>query len=339
MTVTTSPTHPVVGDTVSIVVKRTVGGTSVTVTDPEIKLTITPEGSGLETGVMRELDGSPAQSFTPDVVGTYALQAVDFVERGAPMAFDGGPGVRKVVNAGQNFTVAVGLAMDLPIVVLGHGLTIRLKVHGGTISEATLVGSTTEKASAASQDATVTAKLAALVSVTAATVGPDIATVGTELATKYNAHRTQATVHSVNDTTNVYPQDRPYDQTNAIQQLNRLRATMIGHLTGASVAGARWHIEDDTKNVPVVGPASTPAEAVVLYADLRRSFVAHLGQVLAPEAHDNADITNTLSAVDKLTDLLIALLAFLSAAQPSTAPTVESGAVILQSRYGFKPTA
>ena len=342
MTVTCSPTYPVAGEEVTLTQTVTISGTPVAIELPAYDLTSFPPNSAASVGVLVDDSDTRIATFTPDVAGDYAFTVTAYDEFAAPPAYDGdGAGVvRQVVTSSESYTLRVGEQMDLVIAALGHAVTLRLKVHNGTVTSSELVSSTTDKAYAASQDATVITKLAALVDVGASSIGPALPAAITTFATKYNAHRVDATAHPAgsgdNDTVNAYLPTQPYDQSQSIVQLNQLRATLYAHLTGASTNTISWHNADDTKNIIVAPPATDLASAIVLYADLWRVYEAHRVQTAAPASHPGADVTNSLSAIDKLSDLIKTILAYLASDTPTVPTGLEDGAVQLGALYGFR---
>lgn len=342
MTVTCSPTYPVAGEEVTLTQTVTISGTPVTIEQPAYSLTSAPPNSALSVGVLVGENDAQVSTITPDVAGDYAFTVVAYDEFAAPPAYDGdGAGVvRKVVTTSESYTLRVGEQMDLPIVALGHAVTLRLKVHNGTVTSSELVSSTTDKAYAASQDAAVITKLAALVGVSASSIGPSLSSAITTFATAYNAHRVSATAHPAgsgdNDTVNAFLPSQPYDQSQTIVQINQLRATVYAHLTGASTNTISWHNADDTKNIIVAPPATDLASAIVLYADLWRVYEAHRVQIAAPASHPATDAVNVLSAVDKLSDLIKTVLAYLASDTPTVPTGLEDGAIQLGALYGFR---
>jgi hypothetical protein len=284
-------------------------------------------------------------SFKPDVRGEYTITGYVYREWAAAPEFDGdatGTTRRELVTS-ETVTVRVGVVADMPITLPGgFGITLRIKAHDAEVTAAELVNPLTRDDYLASQDSTVITKLAALAAVTTAGLCSDLPGKVATLRAEYGDHRilVAGSVHASTDSVNVYTPDRPYDQTNAVEALNRLRTILLGHLTGASAAGSRWHTEDDTKNVPIVGPATSLAQAYVLYADLAwRCYNRHRTQTAAPASHGAADNTNTLGSIDPLSDLFVAYLDFMADDSP-TAPTgAEVGEVELLGTYGFSLVA
>lgn len=344
MTVSVSPTYPIAGEEVTFSQTVTVDGVSVTIAAPHVLLTSVPPDSELEAGLLVDDAGEPSQSFTPDVPGEYVYRCEAFYDFNAPAAFegDGAGDTYAIAMSEETGTLHVGVAMDLPIRTLtGHGLTVRVEVVNATVRAAELVDWTTDVAYAATQNSTVQTKLAALVGVASTSFGPDLIANVADAVVEYADHRTQAGVHSASgDTVWTYVRSRPYDKTAAIEQLNALRNTLEAHMTRGSEQGpsVTWHAADDNKNVFIVAPAASLAEATVLWADYRRVYEAHRVQTSNPAAHLVSDSTNTLPAVDVLTDLVSTILAFFADETPTVATGLSDGAVELQSLYGFEAT-
>lgn len=287
---------------------------------------------------VRAANGKQHVSISPDEPGVYTVTAQLFDEFTASPLFDGAASSRqhKIATTTETLTFYAGQELALPVVTSAGSVTLQIAIHGGDVTRAQLVGASNRAAHAAATSTSVVTKLDALVDVAASALGVDLATGVADLIAKYNAHRAQATVHPANDGVNVYVRDRPYDHKDALAQLNTFREVFIAHLTKASSAGARWHTADDAKNAPIVGPAIDHAAAMVLYADLRRCYSAHRTQTSAPAAHDNADATNVLAAIDPLSDLLSTLLDYLAAASPTAPSGIDAGELVAQTKYGFR---
>ncbi len=362
MTISTSPTYPVVGETI------TLSSDALSGTDRVWILSSVPAESALTTGLLVTptdedqtgvvaalLAGTNVETFTPDVAGEYGVTVVDIRrDPGAP-SFDGDPaGVRGVHILGtEEGTAHVGATSDLYIgTEAGDGATLRLTIVDETIRAATLVEPTTETARIAALQSSVTSPLAALVGVTVASAGTDLQTGVADLLTNYEAHRelTSGSVHVSADITNGVHAHGTGSQAAAIATLNLLHEALLGHLLtstteynlggNAPVGGSSnpWHTEDhdDGTNVPVAPAAQTLAQATVLSADLReRCYERHRVQIASPDTHGAADSTNTLAAPSKLDDLIVAYLDAIVATNP-TAPTGEpEGIQDARHRYGF----
>ena len=341
MTVSISPAYPVAGDTVTISQTVTIDSLTETVLRPQVTLTSVPPTSDLETGLIVDEAGDAAQSFVPDAPGEYAYRCVAFRDFTAPASYEGAPGGEyEVAVSEETGTIHVAELMDLPIATLtGHGITVRVKVANATVRSAELIAPTAGLAESVGSDSTVVTKLAALVGVAASSLGPDLIANVADAVTEYNDHRTQAGVHSASgDTVWTYVRSRPYDKTSTIEQLNALRNRLVDHMTKASEQGPTnaWHATDDNKNVFIVAPATTLAQATVLWADYFRVFEAHRTQTSAPAAHLVSDSTNTLPAVDVLTDLVKAILSFFANESPTAPSGFSDGAVALEALYGFE---
>jgi len=282
-------------------------------------------------------------SFVPDVPGEYVITAHATTRAIAPTSF-GGDSVGDptlILGAAQTLTVHVSELLDLPIVPEnGHGVTLRLKVSDETVRAAALVRPLTPVALAATLDSGVISALGVLVGETVAGVGNDLQATANNLRAKYELHRirTASSTHASADSVNTTLADDAYDDTSAIRLVNRLRTVIYGHLTGASAAGARWHTEDDTKNVPMIAPAKTKAEATVLLADLAyRVYPGHLAQIASPASHGAADATNTITVTkEPLSELVRVYLNFIAQSNPTVPAGLPEGAIDARTRYGFR---
>lgn len=340
MALTYSPALPVPGDVVTIAATVAgVNGNQVECASAELTLTAVPGGSTLATGLALDAaSGLPSLSFTPDVPGVYSYDVQRFIEYTQTPGFDGGASTHTLALDTESGSVDVCTAMALPIVTPFGALTLSVVVgsDSDSIVDATLTGATTPKAELAALDATVLAKLAAIIDVSVATVGPALPTKVGALGIAMHAHFRDTGAHLVGDAINGYVDSPPYDIATAVQKLNRIRAAFVHHALDSTTSTINWHSADDTKNVPLVGPAGTVGEAIVLYADVFRCYSAHLGQVAAPASHPFADVTHTLGAIDPLSDLIKAVLAYLASATP-TVPVAENQAQVEAiSLYGFQ---
>lgn len=280
---------------------------------------------------------------TPDVPGEYVLTGHSVAEFVTPPTFGGDSAghAMRIVGAAQTLTVHVAEPLDLPIVPEnGHGITLRLKVANETIVSAQLIRPLTSTALAASIDPGVLTALNAMVGETASTVGNALQATANNLRAKYEAHRvkTSAATHAAADATNPALADDAHDDESAIRLINRLRAVIYAHLTGASAAGARWHTEDDTKNIPAIAPARTRAEATVLLADLAyRVYPGHLAQIASPGSHGSADATNTITVTKSdLSEFVRVYLNFVTQTNPTIPAGLPEGAIDMRTRYGFR---
>lgn len=345
MATTYTPTNPVVGDDVTLTSQlETLDGVTTRVIDCELteyELTAVPAESALTVGLIVDaVTGEPTDTFTPDVPGAYVFTAYVYNEFSAGSAFDGADSGAsyKRLSATQTKTVRVGASMDLDFKIpAGHGLTLRIVSHDGTVTAASLVNPLTRESELAALDGTIVSALGDCVGELVSALGPALETAVPNLVDAYEAHRVKGGgVHPNNDTTNVYAPGAPYSQAQAIAQLDALTATFRHHLLDASTVAAPWHTADDTKNVPITGRVSTLADAIVAYADFARCYSAHLDQTATPAAHGVADAVSTITITDKLTLLLQEILSFWASAAPTAPANAEPGELGLQSRYGFR---
>lgn len=342
MAVTYSPTTPVVGDTVTFTVTTTVNGTPVSVPVADVQLTTAPANTALETGEpLLDVAGEPALEFEPDVPGAFTFSLSRYTENPVAPTFDGGVDPYEYATEVETFTVNVGVAQELPIVTSVGSLTLSIVTQGTVVASAELVDPVGERALFASLDSTVTTKLAALAGATVATMGPALPTRVGALGTAMAAHFLNTTAHPAGggyapDTVNTFTRTAPVDQAAAISQLNEIRGVFLAHALGSTTSGQPWHnSQDDTKNVPIAQVATTVAGAVVLYADMWRCYEAHRVQTAAPASHVGADVTNTLAAVDLLSDLIKTVLAYLADDTPTVPAAQNQAQVEAAALYGF----
>ncbi len=344
MTISTSPAAPVALDDVTVTASTATGDVVC------IEITSVPPTSSVATAIVK-LPGDAtvygaadvvskkrnALSFTPDVAGEYGVTVYDF--RYVPeMAHTE---TRYDLIGSESGTVHIGETLDLPIVTTkGDGATLRIVVVDETVTGASLVDATTERARLAALQSSVTVPLAALVSLTVGAMGTDLVTGVNDLYDAFNRHRvfTSGSVHAAADTTNSIDTSDADVQESAIKVLNATRAAILGHLEDSTGATTPWHTDDDLKNYPLTAPANSVATAIVLSADLReRVYERHRLQISSPNTHGSSgDATNPLAtSPSALDDVIVALLDAINDSDP-TAPTGESeGAQDAQTLYGF----
>lgn len=361
MGITTTPQYPVVGQEITLTPTATRGSVFVW------ELLATPSGSILDPGFLsafglagievaktfmerRSLQSgidnsalSNPQKFTADVAGDYNFRLYEFTEFSAAPAHDLDPtGTSRLeIVQQQDLTVSVGQKLSLPIrTILNRNVTITLGVIGTTIRTAAVspFDSEDELTRIALLQSTVQTSLAALINVTVPNILLPPQTSIDELAIEYNDHRivTAPAVHGFADTTNAVLSERSDSQTSAIDQINRLRAALFGHLVGASAAASAWHAVDDLKNLPVVLSAQDLGGATVLLCELRwRVYNRHRQQTASPASHGTSDTVNVLTAIKPLEQLIVDVIDALVAADP-TAPIRESeGVQDLRHLHGF----
>jgi hypothetical protein len=343
MAVTWTPLPPVAGDEVTVsATVAGVGGNQVACASAELTLTAVPAGSALDTGlVVDAASGAPTLVFTADVPGEYEYSVQRFIEYVQAPGFDGGAETHTVALDTETGTIYVGSTLTLPIVTPVGSLTLTITTGEDDVLSATLGSATTQKAEWAALDATVVTKLAALVGQSVATMGPALPAKVGAMGVAVDAHFRNSTAHPTGggyaaDSINAYGESAPYDIAEAVQKLNKVRTMFGRHALGSTTSTIHWHLVDDTKNVPLVGPATTVAEAVVLYADMFRCHEGHRVQTATPGVHPFADATNTLGSIDTLSDLIKAVLTFLADETP-TVPAAENQAQVeAVSLYGFQ---
>lgn len=343
MPVTWSPLPPVAGDVVTVAVTVAgAGGNEVACSSAELTLTAVPAASTVATGlVVDAASGLPALSFTADVPGVYAYIVQRFVEYVQAPGFDGGASTHTVALDTETGSIYVGSTLALPITTPVGALTLTITTGEDDVISATLGSATTQKAEWAALDATVLTKLAALVGQSVATMGPALPAKVGAMGVAVDAHFRNATAHPTGggyaaDSINAYIESTPYDIAEALQKLNKVRTMFTRHALNSTTSSIHWHLADDTKNVPIVGPATTVGEAVVLYADMFRCYEGHRSQVAAPATHPFADATNTLGTIDPLSDFIKAVLTFLADETPAVPSAENQAQVEAISLYGFQ---
>lgn len=346
MAVSYSPSAPVPGDTVTVSATVTgVDGNQVACDSAQLTLTSVPSGSALSTGlVIDAASGLPSLSFTPDVAGVYGYSVQRFIEYTQAPAFDGGSESYTVALDTETNQVDVCSELTLPIVTPFGALALSVVVgtDNDNIVSAELINPTTTKAELAAIDATVLAKLALIVDVAVASVGPALPAKVGAMGVAVDAHFRDATAHPTGggyqaDSINAYSESTPYDIAEAVQKLNKIREMFRRHALNSTTSSIHWHnSSDDTKNVPIVGPAGSVGEAIVLYADMWRCYEAHRVQTASPAVHPASDVTHTLGSIDPLSDLIKAVLAYMADETPAV-PTAENQAQVEAiSLYGFQ---
>lgn len=332
MTVTCSPANPSPGDRVTISHFVDPGGGEVAVLAPSVTVVSVPPGSTVPVGQLEGVE------FVADVTGQYSLLVTATRESVVPPVFPGdSPSPKLELLASEAFTVYVTDVMVLPIEAVGSSVKLRIVVANSTVVSASVTDGSSELATASGSDSTVLAKLSAMAGASVSSLGVSLKTAVSELRAKYVAHLVQAGVHPSNDTTNTYPYSSPESVEDAVQQMGVLRTYLERHLMNGTQHSPAWHTADDTKNVFVTGYPVSLADAIVSYADARRVYEAHRIQTASPASHSVADSTNTLSAVDKLSDAIIAVINYLRSTSPSTPSGSEAGSYLLTAMYGFSP--
>lgn len=344
MGITWSPSSPVAGDEVTVSV--TVSGVDSNLVDcdsAELTIVSVPSGSTVATGLLLDDAGEPKLSFTADVAGQYEISAQKFTEYTGSDGFDGGSEPHAIALSTETGTIYVGATLMLPIVTDAGSLTLTITTGEDDVKSATLGDATTQRAEWAALDATVTTKLAALVGQTVTSLGPALPAKVGDLGLKVDAHFRNATAHPTgggytSDSINSYGESVPVSIAEAVNKLNKIRTAYVRHALNSTTSTIHWHNDqDDTKNVPIVGPATTVGEAVVLYADLAwRCYEAHRQQTASPQVHSAADVTNTLGSIDKLSDLIAAICTFLADETPTLPVGVNEASVEAVSLYGFQ---
>lgn len=355
MALVIAPAYPLPGELVTISDSSTIGDVQV------IELTSAPSASTMELGFL--LRGTDQRPTTPlaiadndwqtdavafDEPGEYGVTVYDLRQWSGAPSFAGDPGgeLYHELIATYSSTLNVAAEVTLPLLTAGGvGATLQLAICNETVRAASLIDATTEAARVATLDSSVTAALTSLVGDAVSSMGTDLQTGVNDLRAKYEAHRILTGgpvfgVHVVADNTNAARTGDADSQEGAIALLNILRSLIISHLRNSSAQslGTRWHQlnEDDLKNLPLTGSATTLAAATVLSADLReRCYERHRIQKANPASHINDDTTNVLAAPSDLDALIVAYFDALAVVNPAAVAGEPEGAVDAEHMYGF----
>ncbi len=359
MATSTTPTYPVVDESVVITDTSLVGTVAV------VEITSVPSLSTKETGFLTLSDDDPpisalsvaiaeleTSTTTFDEPGEYGVTIYD-VRRwdGAP-EFDEDQGGELFYEllATYSGTVHVGFVTDLPMLAAnGSGAILRLTINDRNVRAATIVNATTEAARVAALQTTVTGALIAIVGDTVTAMGTALQTGVNDLRVNYEAHRVliAGPVHPIADNTNSVDQGDADSQEGAISLLNEIRTELIDHMRNSTAAAARWHAvgEDDFRNLPITGQAADLASATVVSAELRercyeRHRIQELGAGAPPEnnppCHTNDDAVNTLTAPTDLDSLIVAYLDALANEDPTAVTGESEGGIDAEHMYGFE---
>jgi hypothetical protein len=350
MAVSTTPTNPVVDESVVITESALIGETSV------IEITSRPSLSTKElTYLTLDVEEVPNDIFeiveagiqtdttTFDEAGEYGVTIYDIrVYDGAPSFPDDQSQKWYQLIASYTGTVYVSALMILPMLSeLGDGATLQLAINNNTVRAATIVDATTEAARVAALQATVTAPLAALVGVTVASIGDTLQANVNDLRGNYEAHRVlvAGAVHAAADTTNVSTYTDSTSVEGAILVLNDIRDKLLKHMQDSSTAAVPWHTNDDLKNLPIAAAASDLGTATVLSADLReRAYELHRLQIAAPIVHGAADGGNALKAPGLVDNTIVAYFDALVVENPAVVAGEPDGAIDAEHRFGMQRT-
>ena len=326
-----SPTYPVVGDTVTLSLSGASGSTA------RFEVTSVPAASSTVLGLLED------DSFTPDVDGAYGFALYDESTTYGVADYDGSAtsGTRTILVASGTATLYVGTALDLPVVTAtGDGGTLRLVVHNTTVRAASFSSTTTEVGRLAALDSTVLTKLAALVDVAATSVADDLPTGATTLRTKMIAHFADATEHVNADTINTLLRYQATSDAYTIDLVNEEYDRLRGHTQQGSL-GARIHANDDGSSTMVTARALTIGAAFVTWSDIAyRVYERHrvLGSGATPAIHATADgdTTNTMPTGAPLTQFVVAYLDALATNAPAAVTGENTGALNLAHKFGFR---
>ncbi len=308
-----------------------------------------------------------------DLGGVYTFAAQEYTKNAT--AFGGGyqgdpdgyPIETKVGNE-ASITITIGERLTSEIKIGQDALTLVLWVWGGTIratsigvqgevSPALLATSATPKAQVAVESTAVIALLDALAEDTVSTaVGTPSTILGNAaggVIKEFNDHRSQAGVHSTDDTYNVIPTglataasaDNLPDAVNEVLRFIRQHYTNDAVEAGTDPPGAgrdtgNYHsvagLVNDNANMPLYQSVGSASEAYWALADIHRSYEAHRVSLDDTSGvHEIVDSTNTLTALPSLLALGSAIFTVWASTTPTTPATMSSGAMTLIAQAGF----
>ena len=115
----------------------------------------------------------------------------------------------------------------------------------------------------------------------------EVQNLANDLKAKYNAHRTEAGVHPVDDLTNVVTAPAATDLASTITLLIDLKAGINAHMTQATV-----HVADDPRNESFSTDPTEVKTALALANELRLKFERHR---VSTAAHSVADSVNAMA--------------------------------------------
>jgi hypothetical protein len=341
ITITTDPPYPVVGESVELTIT---GGTAYQ--RGYFKLSSAPNTSTLEPGVAvdsrYETAGDEGSALihhmTPDVGGPFTFQVDVYTEYRVPIreAPSAPVELRRTLDEKVSGTVHVGAWFELPIrTIFGHGATLGLLVVNGHVREVRCQGFLTDLSRSAFLETATQTAYEALVDLTIAGLDEDLQSDLRALCGEVIAHFSNVAAHNLADTKSIIRIASAHSARAAIELANAIHDALLNHLVQGT-GGTRWHVEDDGKNMPIVGKATTLGEAVVLRADLReRVYERHRAQIANPSCHVVSDSANTMSAASPLMAFIVAFLDAIAAFEPATVPGESDGHLDLQHALGF----
>lgn len=347
MAITTSPTSPVAGSSVTLSSSLDTG---VAADALVIELTSLPDASTLSLGYVTNnsaLDDQATSaleiaasendtaSFTPDEPGGYGVTIYLFTR----VAAIGEESPRWRLKASESATIDIGGYVDLDILTdLGDGATLRLTIVGSTITGAALRDFVNDKSRVAALRSDVISRLSDIESTAVSTALGSIITRVDDLRTELEDHFASTTWHTVADSGNLPELAAPKTIDGAIDVLNQCREAVRGHVLNE---GGGYHTNQDLDAVPVIGEAVSLAEATVLLAEVReRLYETHRVRDTgsSPAIHINAggDTTNALTAATKLDGIITTYLTELTDEDPAVAGGESEGIYDAVHLAGFR---
>lgn len=346
----TAPIAPHVGDVVTLSLDEPI------VTAVRWELASVPPRSALPLGPLLDARGAWTSALTPDVPGTYEVDAFMHERRdGVPARYPGDPAAepRLVLLGSGRFELRVAAEMLLPVAAPLGGAVLTLSVVDTARGGGDMVGSvdavvaarwsapTTETARLAILSPEVEEATAALVGSTVAGLYVEVIDAAESLRVAYETHRVtlrsadeeSGEVHVAADLAHSVVSGTPYSLSAALGLVPELRAALVGHL--ASVGA---HAEPDTRNAPLATPGPSVGAAFVELVDLRyRVYARHLEQTAEPASHGASDTVHVLPPAMPLATALVAFLDALASRSPQLPDGEAQSAAKAGARFGFTP--
>ena len=244
-----------------------------------------------------------------------------------------GERLRSTIRAGSD---------SVDIVLWVWNSTIRPTTRGvhGEESPTLIKDSPTGRELAVLESATILPLVEALADVSVSSARGSASTVLANIVNKWNAHLAQATVHQANDADNDIPAGLASAASAKVfkQSINEILPRIRNHYANDAAYGGVSAGRDtggyhdvsgkvnDNLNLPIIDGASTEEDAYWALADLWRSYEAHRASTVV---HDNADATNTLTALPALLAIAKEFFAIWASTSPTASATTSSGATLL----------
>lgn len=354
VTISTEPTYILPGQEAQITATASVGNWV------SVLLTSAPTASKYQKQLDEE-DASEKQlwaaqsgkkhDFTFDVAGRYVCTLREITKAGVNFGggYAGDPdGWQTETVVGEtSYSFVVGQAMTGEIRVGSESGTLKLYVWDSTIRATTVpshgevtprIDANTEKMKIAVSSTGVVSALSALDGVAATTAITSLDNSLDSIISNFNGHRTQAGVHSANDTDNAIDTDYAgASNTGGVietftRTVSKLRYHFTNDAAGTGVGTGAYHSAGDWNNLPAVTGASDTLTAGIGIAALWHAYESHR---VNATIHSAADTTNSCADLPPLLDVWRNVIAVVTNESPTAPSTDNPGAVVLVHRAGL----